>query len=543
VPPGGAQDDRFCRRCCEEPLEEDIDAMPDEPTSPPENGPESEISDQVNDYLESLRARFTELTDRIEEASRSSIDRGRAELDELIAGAGAGVAATDSEPEAEGPATDSHDVSSDDTAAGPSERAAAASAGAAAAGAELEESPIARRLRELEAAERAEAERAGATGVSPVPSVAEAAEESEAAAADAVPEPAPAADAGALAAIAGGRRAEAGSSPPEVVPGPMPRPAVNRSDRRWRWLAALAAVVILIGGAVVITNRFPSDTEAAAPSTTIATVAPTVAETVAPNDQVVREAVSAAVIALAPSGVEATVADGVVVLTGTVPDATTRNALSTVLFAISGVQQIDNRLEIAAPVVLTPEELQAAADQARVDTGFEALAVEVSDGVARVTGVLAVEAVADGVFAAVAPLTDALAAIEGIDEVVTRVQLRGDEAALRADLRNLTDQNPIIFASNSAEIDAETAATLDEAAAVIISYPGLRVLIAGHTDAAGGLEQNEALAAARGQAVLGYLISRGVPVTRLQVVSYGELFPGEGVNQSLNRRIEFEVAP
>ena len=146
-------------------------------------------------------------------------------------------------------------------------------------------------------------------------------------------------------------------------------------------------------------------------------------------------------------------------------------------------------------------------------------------------------------FAAVAPLTDALEAAEGIDQVVTNLQLRGDEASLRAELRNLTDANPIIFASASAELDAQSAATLDEAAVIILSYPGLRVLIAGHTDAAGSLEQNEALAAARGQAVLGYLISLGVPVTRLQVVSYGELFPGEGVNQSLNRRIEFEVAP
>ena len=47
----------------------------------------------------------------------------------------------------------------------------------------------------------------------------------------------------------------------------------------------------------------------------------------------------------------------------------------------------------------------------------------------------------------------------------------------------------------------------------------------------------------RGQAVLGYLISRGVAVTRLQAVSYGELFPEAGTDLGISRRIEFEVAP
>jgi outer membrane protein OmpA-like peptidoglycan-associated protein len=76
-----------------------------------------------------------------------------------------------------------------------------------------------------------------------------------------------------------------------------------------------------------------------------------------------------------------------------------------------------------------------------------------------------------------------------------------------------------------------------------LEFPGLRVLIAGHTDASGSNQLNEALAAQRAGSVLGYLVQQGVPITRLQVVSYGELFPDSESPAALNRRIEFEVAP
>ena len=35
----------------------------------------------------------------------------------------------------------------------------------------------------------------------------------------------------------------------------------------------------------------------------------------------------------------------------------------------------------------------------------------------------------------------------------------------------------------------------------------------------------------------------GVPVTRLQPVSYGELFPDADLSAEENRRVAFEVAP
>jgi outer membrane protein OmpA-like peptidoglycan-associated protein len=300
-------------------------------------------------------------------------------------------------------------------------------------------------------------------------------------------------------------------------------------------------LLILLAAAFLAGRWWSSGDDAIAVPTTSPPVATTTPA--APSDATIQVAVDEAIDALAPSGVVADVTDGVVMLSGSVPEAATRQALSDVVSDIAGVREIDNRVDVAVIEPPTPEEIQAAADAARTATGLEHLNVSVADGVATITGVVTVEAVENGVFASIAPLREALSAINGIDTTVTRVQLRGDEAALRGELKALIDEAPIIFESGSPDLDEVSIATLDRAADIIMSFPGLRVLIAGHTDAAGATEQNEALAAARGQVVLGYLLSRGVPITRLQVVSYGELFPEAGAEQSLNRRIEFEVAP
>ena len=57
------------------------------------------------------------------------------------------------------------------------------------------------------------------------------------------------------------------------------------------------------------------------------------------------------------------------------------------------------------------------------------------------------------------------------------------------------------------------------------------------------LATNELLARARAEAVVGYLISRGIPVTRLTAITYGELFPDLAGGPEASRRIAFEVAP
>lgn len=127
--------------------------------------------------------------------------------------------------------------------------------------------------------------------------------------------------------------------------------------------------------------------------------------------------------------------------------------------------------------------------------------------------------------------------------VTPRLFLRGDDARLRAALASISEEQPIEFALGRADLGDASRAALAEAASAILANPGLRVLVAGHTDTSGSAELNADLAARRAAAVIQELVAQGVPIVRLQPVSYGELFPEADLSDAENRRVAFEVAP
>ncbi len=190
-----------------------------------------------------------------------------------------------------------------------------------------------------------------------------------------------------------------------------------------------------------------------------------------------------------------------------------------------------------------PAEVRQAVRAALNDGGFSDVSIRFTDGVLTLDGVVRAEDVADGYFAHVAAVTGAVAAVDGVDEVVSRLSLRGDETRLRTQLAEIGASGALDFETASAVLSERALAALVDAADVIQANPGLRVLVAGHTDAVGSADVNAELATARAGAVVAELIRLGVPVTRLQVVSYGELFPDADATDAENRRVEFEVAP
>jgi outer membrane protein OmpA-like peptidoglycan-associated protein len=310
--------------------------------------------------------------------------------------------------------------------------------------------------------------------------------------------------------------------------------------------AAVIGILMLAAGAFVAGRWFFPDDASATPAA-VASSLPSVPSSIAPPTTLVPAdpivGARAAIEAAGVEGVDVRIEGDAAVLTGTVMSEPDREAAARAVLAVPGIVRLDNRVTVAAPAPADPIEVQFAAEAALAAAGLEHLAVAVDGRVAVISGVIPLDALSAGYFAYTEPARAGLLAIEGIDAVSSRLQLRGDEAALRGELEELIDLNPIIFSSGNSEIDEQAAATLNEAARIIISHPGLRVLIAGHTDSAGSTGLNEALAQQRGAAVLGYLVGRGVPITRLQAVSYGELFPDSEAPAALNRRIEFEVAP
>jgi outer membrane protein OmpA-like peptidoglycan-associated protein len=84
----------------------------------------------------------------------------------------------------------------------------------------------------------------------------------------------------------------------------------------------------------------------------------------------------------------------------------------------------------------------------------------------------------------------------------------------------------INFAFNSAELDAQARAVLDQQASFINQFPEVRFAVYGHTDLVGSNEYNERLGLRRAQAAVAYLVSRGVSQSRLEaLVSQGETMP------------------
>ncbi|MEL6990518.1 MAG: OmpA family protein, partial [Pseudomonadota bacterium] len=79
---------------------------------------------------------------------------------------------------------------------------------------------------------------------------------------------------------------------------------------------------------------------------------------------------------------------------------------------------------------------------------------------------------------------------------------------------------------NSAVLDGEARAILDQQAHFIRQFPEVRFRVFGHTDAVGSQGYNRGLGQRRANAAVRYLVSRGISRSRLEaVVSFGETQP------------------
>ena len=85
----------------------------------------------------------------------------------------------------------------------------------------------------------------------------------------------------------------------------------------------------------------------------------------------------------------------------------------------------------------------------------------------------------------------------------------------------------VLFEVNQSSLSPEARGILDGQAQWLISNVEYRAVIEGHADEQGTREYNLALGARRASSVQEYLISRGVPVERLKIVSFGKERPVE----------------
>ncbi len=130
--------------------------------------------------------------------------------------------------------------------------------------------------------------------------------------------------------------------------------------------------------------------------------------------------------------------------------------------------------------------------------------------------------------------------VESSSEIVISATDQGEVLAAR-----LAELGPILFATDSAALDADAVALLDRAVAVLSEFGDPQVRVVGHTDSRGVDPQNQALSERRAKSVVEYLVDNGVAADRLTPLGMGEGDPAadNGTPQGLqeNRRVVFQV--
>ncbi|MES2590506.1 MAG: OmpA family protein [Bacteroidota bacterium] len=106
-------------------------------------------------------------------------------------------------------------------------------------------------------------------------------------------------------------------------------------------------------------------------------------------------------------------------------------------------------------------------------------------------------------------------------------------------------EKQIFFNFDSSILTADSYSPLDEAVKILKDQNSLTFVIEGHTDNVGSDEYNLNLSKARAKTVMDYFVSKGIPVSRISSVGYGEAKPiasnetEEG--KAKNRRVEIRA--
>ena len=113
------------------------------------------------------------------------------------------------------------------------------------------------------------------------------------------------------------------------------------------------------------------------------------------------------------------------------------------------------------------------------------------------------------------------------------------------DLNRQSPLQPVFFAFDSTELEAEGRAALEANAALLRRYATWVVTVEGHCDERGTAEYNLALGERRAFAAKNYLVSLGIEGKRLNTVSYGKEFPFDPGKtdeaHAKNRRAQFVI--
>ena len=124
---------------------------------------------------------------------------------------------------------------------------------------------------------------------------------------------------------------------------------------------------------------------------------------------------------------------------------------------------------------------------------------------------------------------------------------RGAAVRREGNLLAVTFKGDVTFDTNSTVVNPGLYNEIDRVAGILTRYPETLIRVEGHTDSVGTDEYNMDLSFRRSNSVRDLLVQRGVNISRIQPVGFGETMPvatnDTEAGRHLNRRVEIKVAP
>lgn len=231
------------------------------------------------------------------------------------------------------------------------------------------------------------------------------------------------------------------------------------------------------------------------------------------------EQIQAAVDALGRGEVTVEEINGVIYLMGGVPTEADRQTVIGAAEALAAENSVNST---ALSVLYYNDQLRITVLNALSAAGFDRLNASVQDGLVTVSGVAPDAATGD--------LATALLHVDGVNAVRDTTEEADRAPALGLQLDRLTTVAPIEFGESQTSLTAPQKLILDEAAKLIVAYPGPMVTIVAYGD-------YEAVATGWAEQARDHLASRGVPSDRLAVSA---TTPGAEQGLASGQRIEFE---
>lgn len=110
----------------------------------------------------------------------------------------------------------------------------------------------------------------------------------------------------------------------------------------------------------------------------------------------------------------------------------------------------------------------------------------------------------------------------------------------------IANMSDVLFTTGSYELASDARERLAKISGIVLSYPGLKLQVEGHTDNVGGDDYNQQLSEKRAQAVRDYLVEQGITAGAITSRGFGKTMPiasndtADGRRQ--NRRVELVLS-